>query len=186
MNLLLRLLWILLKRARTPRAHPLDTLRVRSRALPNDLDFNMHVNNGRYLSFADLGRVDWFVRSGCLQVARQHKAIPVIGDATARFIRQLKAFDRFYVETRLLGWNEKWAFLEHKVLDSEDRVAAIIVVRGMFWNKKGGLTPSQLLDATGHAHIESPALPDWVAHWAQTLDELTASAKAEQSQAGKK
>lgn len=179
MNLLLRLLWILLKRARKPRSHPLDTLRVRSRALPNDLDFNMHVNNGRYLSFADLGRVDWFVRSGCLQVARQHKAMPVIGDATARFIRQLKAFDRFYIETRLLGWDQKWAFLEHKILDSDNRVAAIVVIRGMFWSKQGGLTPAQLLDGTGHAHIESPALPGWVAHWAQTLDELSASAKAE-------
>lgn len=178
MNLLLRLLWILLKRARVKRSHPLDTLRVRSRALPNDLDFNMHVNNGRYLSFADLGRVDWFVRTGCLQVARKQKAIPVIGDATARFIRQLKAFDRFYVETRLLGWNHKWAFLEHKIFDSQDRLAAIVVIRGMFWSKKGGIPPTELLDATGNAHIEAPELPAWVAHWSQTLDELTAQAKA--------
>lgn len=179
MNLFLRLVWILIKRARTPRSHPLEPLRVRSRALPNDLDFNMHVNNGRYLSFADLGRVDWFVRSGCLQVARQQKAMPVIGDVTARFIRQLKAFDRFYVETCLLGWDQKWAFLQHTILDSENRVAAIVVVRGMFWNKKGGLTPEELLAKTGHKGIESPALPGWVAHWAQTLDELSASAKAE-------
>lgn len=178
MNLLLRLLWILLKRARVPRCHPLDTLRVRSRALPNDLDFNMHVNNGRYLSFADLGRVDWFVRSGCLQVARKQGAIPVIGDATARYIRQLKSFDRFYVETRLLGWNHKWAFLEHKILDSEDRLAAIVVIRGMFWSKKGGIPPTELLDATGNNHVDSPELPGWVAHWSQTLDELTAQAKA--------
>ena len=178
MNLVLRLIWILLKRARVGRTHPLQKLRVRSRALPNDLDLNMHVNNGRYFSFADLGRVDWFVRSGCLQVARKEKAIPVIGDATARFIRQLKAFDRFYVETKLLGWNEKWAFLEHKILDDKDRLVAIVVIRGMFWRKKGGLTPAELLAATGHSNLESPTLPGWVAHWSQTLDELTAQGKA--------
>lgn len=180
MNLLLRLIWILLKRCRVGRTHPLDTLRVRSRALPNDLDFNIHVNNGRYLSFADLGRVDWFIRSGCLQVAREHKAIPVIGDATARFMKQLKAFDRFYVETRLLGWNHKWAFLEHKILTKDNQIAAIVVVRGMFWSKKGGLPPQALLEATGNPDMQSPQLPDWVAHWAQTLDELTQSAKAGQ------
>lgn len=178
MNLVLRLIWILLKRARVLRTNPLQKLRVRSRALPNDLDLNMHVNNGRYLSFADLGRVDWFVRSGCLEVARKEKAIPVIGDATARFIRQLKAFDRFYVETQLLGWNEKWAFLEHKILDDKDRLVAIVVIRGMFWRKKGGLTPAELLEATGHPDLESPELPRWVAHWSQTLDELTAQGKA--------
>lgn len=179
MNLLLRLLWILLKRARVGRTHPLQKLRVRSRALPNDLDFNLHVNNGRYLTFADLGRVDWFVRTGCLQVARKRKAIPVIGDATARFMRQLKAFDRIYIETQLLGWNHKWAFLEHRVLDKDDRVAAIIVVRGMFWNKQGGLTPQDLMEATGHHGLESPRLPDWVARWAESLDLLTQSSKAE-------
>lgn len=178
MNLLLRLIWILLKRARHGRVNPLQPLRVKSRALPNDLDINMHVNNGRYLSFADLGRVDWFIRSGCLQVARKQKAIPVIGDVTARYIRQLKAFDRFYVQTRLLGWNQKWAFLEHKIFDGQDRLAAIVVIRGMFWNRKGGLTPQELMEATGNGHLESPDLPEWVAHWAQTLDELTATAKA--------
>jgi acyl-CoA thioesterase FadM len=178
MNLLFRLIWILIKRVRQPKAHPLDTLRVRSRALPNDLDFNMHVNNGRYLTFADLGRVDWFVRTGCFKVARQQKAIPVIGDANARFMRQMKAFDRFYVETRLLGWNQKWAFLEHKVIGSDDKIAAIIVVRGMFWNKQGGITPDDLLHATGHPELQSPVLPAWVEHWSQTLDKLTAQAKA--------
>lgn len=178
MNLFLRLLWILFKRRKAGRTHPLETLRVRSRALPNDLDFNVHVNNGRYLSFADLGRVDWFFRSGCLQVARKHKAIPVIGDATARFMKQLKAFDRFYVETRLLGWNHKWAFLEHKILTKDNQLAAIVVIRGMFWNKQGGLTPQELFEATGHGHLDSPELPAWVAHWAQTLDQLTQSAKA--------
>ncbi|MCL5050354.1 thioesterase family protein [Aliidiomarina maris] len=178
MNLLLRMVWILIRRFRQPQCHPLDSLRVRSRALPNDLDFNMHVNNGRYLSFADLGRVDWFVRTGCLQVARKHKAIPVIGDANARFIRQLKAFDPFEVETQLLGWNHKWAFLQHKIYDGQNRLAAIVVVRGMFWRKQGGMTPDSLLEATGHGHLSSPELPEWVAHWSQTLDELTAAAKA--------
>ena len=107
MSLLGRLAWILIKRARVGRIHPLDKLRVRSRVMPQDLDLNLHVNNGRYLTFADLGRMDWFIRTGCFQAARKEKCIPVIGDATARFIRQLRAFDRFYVETQLLGWNEK-------------------------------------------------------------------------------
>ena len=73
---------------------------------------------------------------GAWDVARKQGFIPVIGDVNARFIRQLKAFDRFYVESRLLGWDEKWAFLEHKIPDHENRVAALIVVRGMFGAKK--------------------------------------------------
>lgn len=182
MNLLFRLLWILFKRRHQPRCHPLDTLRVQSRALPNDLDLNFHVNNGRYLTFADLGRMDWFVRTGCFQVARKEKYIPVIGDASARFIRQVKAFDRFYVESRLLGWDEKWAYLEHKILDKNDRITAIVVIRGMFWHrKKGGLAPQKLIEmAAPHEKIlVSPELPPWVQKWAESLATLSAQARAE-------
>ena len=169
-------------RSRTPRCNLLDTLRVQSRALPHDLDLNMHVNNGRYLTFADLGRMDWFIRTGCFQVARANKSIPVIGDVTARYIRQLKAFDRFYVESRLLGWDHKWAYLEHKILDKQDRVAAIVVIRGMFWNKKtGGMTPQDLLDATGNGHIDAPALPEWVQTWAKGLGELSEQSRRERA-----
>ena len=70
----------------------LATTRIRLRVWPNDLDFNLHVNNGRYLALADIGRVHWFVRTGVLGIARQHKAFPVIGDATAKFRRGLKNF----------------------------------------------------------------------------------------------
>jgi acyl-CoA thioesterase FadM len=52
----------------------LATTRIRLRVWPNDLDFNLHVNNGRYLALADIGRVHWFVRTGVLGIARQHKA----------------------------------------------------------------------------------------------------------------
>ena len=68
----------------------LDTTRVRMRIWPNDLDFNLHVNNGRYLTLADIGRVDWFLRSGVLKLARERKALPVVGDAIAKFRRELK------------------------------------------------------------------------------------------------
>ena len=57
-------------------------------------------------------------------------------------------------------------------------LAALIVVRGMFWSKKkGGLSPEDLIAATGQGHLQSPALPEWVEAWRQTLDALSAQAK---------
>ncbi|WP_165831930.1 thioesterase family protein [Aliidiomarina sp. B3213] len=151
---------------------------MRSRVMPHDLDLNFHVNNGRYLTFADLGRMDWFIRTGCFQAARKEKCMPVIGDVTARFIRQLKAFDRFYVETELLGWSEKWAYIQHTILDKQNRPAAIVVVRGMFWSKeKGGMKPVDLLAATGNHSLTSPELPEWVQKWEDSLNTLSASYK---------
>ena len=38
------------------------------RVLPNDLDINFHVNNGRFLTLCDLNRMDLFIRTGLLKV----------------------------------------------------------------------------------------------------------------------
>ena len=56
MNLYFRLLMLLIKLIRKPRLGLLDTSVLILRVLPNDLDMNMHMNNGRYLSIMDLGR----------------------------------------------------------------------------------------------------------------------------------
>ena len=109
----------------------LATTRVHLRVWPNDLDFNGHVNNGRYLALADIGRIHWFVRTGVLGVARRNKALPIIGDAIAKFRQDLKLFQRFEIHTRLIGWDRKWGFLEHRFVRT-DRVIGVVAIRGVF------------------------------------------------------
>ena len=109
----------------------LATTRVCLRVWPNDLDFNLHVNNGRYLALADIGRMHWFVRTGVLGVARQQKAFPVVGDAIAKFRHDLKVFQKFEIHTRLIGWDRKWGFIEHRFVRS-DRVIGVVAIRGVF------------------------------------------------------
>src|SRR5215472_3687206 len=113
MNLWLRLIGLLLFRDRR-RVDVLATTRVSFRAWPTDLDLNGHVNNGRYLMFADLARIDWFLRTGVMQTALRQRARPVVGDAMAKFRRDLRLFQSFEIHSRLLGWDERWGFLEHR------------------------------------------------------------------------
>jgi acyl-CoA thioesterase FadM len=182
MNLLLRIFWIWLTQTRGQQAKPLDPTTIIVWTMLTDLDLNLHVNNGRYLTLADLGRMDWFVRTGCLRAARGRDWIPVIGDANARFIRQVGAFKRLRMETRLVGWNEKWAFLEHRMIEKSGKTACIVMVRGMFWSRSEGRVPPQvLLDATGNTGLVSPELPEWVRSWSLSLDQLSQAARAERT-----
>jgi acyl-CoA thioesterase FadM len=103
----------------------LATTRVYLRVWPNDLDLNMHVNNGRYLALADIGRMHWFVRTGVLRIARQQKAYPAVGDAIAKFRHDLRVFQTFEIHTRLIGWDRKWGFLEHRFVRN-DRVIGVL------------------------------------------------------------
>ena len=83
---------------------------MRLRVWPNDLDLNFHVNNGRYLSLADLGRIDYFIRSGLFELARRERAFPIVGDAIAKFRRDMKLFECFEIETRMLGWDHNGVY----------------------------------------------------------------------------
>jgi len=179
MNLWLRLLHLLLFRDRR-RVELFATTRVKVRVWPNDLDLNRHVNNGRYLSLADLGRIDWFLRTGLLQLALKRRALPVIGDALAKFRRDLRVFQACEIHSRLLGWDQRWGFIEHRFVRA-GRVLGVVAIRGMFRGPEGSLTPAELMTALGAQH-ESPPLPEWVRSWNQGTEELSAVLRAEESE----
>jgi acyl-CoA thioesterase FadM len=151
----------------------LATTRVSLRIWPNDLDANLHVNNGRYLALADIGRMHWFVRTGLLRVAREQKSFPVIGDAIAKFRRDLKLFQTFEIHTRLIGWDRKWGFIEHRFI-RRDRVIGVVAIRGVFKGARGPVDPQVFLAGLAHA-APSPELPEWANcfhHSSELLSEL--------------
>jgi acyl-CoA thioesterase FadM len=162
-----------------PRVHFLSTTRVTLRVWPNDLDFNLHLNNGRYLMLADIGRVHWFVRTGVMAVGRRQKALPVMGDAIAKFRRELKVFQKFEIETRLLGWDEKWGYLEHRFI-RDGRVLATVGMRGVFRGPTGPIEPKTFLEELSHAQ-PSPALPAWASDFhrgSEAMSELLRNEEA--------
>jgi acyl-CoA thioesterase FadM len=165
-----------------PRVDLLSTTRVNLRVWPNDLDINFHVNNGRYLAFADIGRLQWFVRTGALGIARKQKAFPVVGDAVAKFRRDLKVFQSFEIYTRLLGWDEKWGFIEHRFVRN-DRVIGVVAIRGVFKGPDGPIDPGVLLAGLAHA-IPSPPLPEWTTRFQQSGELLSETLREEERARG--
>ena len=165
-----------------PRIDIFATTRVSLRVWPNDLDLNLHVNNGRYLALADIGRLDWFMRTGALAVARQHKAFPVVGDAIAKFRRDLRAFQSFEIHTRLIGWDRKWGFIEHRFLRNR-RVVGVVMIRGVFKAPGGPIDPGMLLTGLAHS-TPSPELPEWTAHFQQSSELLSTLLRDEERSQG--
>jgi acyl-CoA thioesterase FadM len=174
----LRLIRVGLSLIAASRVDPRSTTRISMRVWPNDLDINFHVNNGRYLALADIGRIHWFVRSGTLGVARRHNTFPVVGDAIAKFRRDLKAFQAFEIHTRLIGWDQKWGFIEHRFVRNH-RVIGVVAVRGMFKGPDGPLDPGVLVAGLGAGMAPSPQLPEW-ANYFQRSSELLSEALREE------
>lgn len=160
----------------------LQTTRISMRVWPNDLDFNFHVNNGRYLALADVGRMHWFARTGMLAAARRQRAYPVVVDVIAKFRRDLRVFQSFEIQTRLVGWDPKWGVLEHRFVRA-GRVVGLVTVRGVFNSPSGPIGTAVLLKDLSEQEI-SPDLPEWVARFHHSSDLSSESLRAEERAQG--
>lgn len=147
MSLVLRMLYVLLLslfRQRLPVGPA--TSRLRLRTLPNDLDINLHMNNGRYLTICDLNRVDLFIRTGLARVMLQRKWMPVIADHTMSYRRPLKLWEKFEVSMQLTHWDEKYFYMSHTFM-AGDRVAAVGTSKGVIRSREGVVSPAEVLAA---------------------------------------
>lgn len=170
----IRVWWISRMRQRIAADAP---SRFSMRVWPNDVDFNVHMNNGRYLSAADLGRLDWWVRSGLWHKALARGWRPMAGDANARFSRELRPFQKYELQTRMVGWNAKWLFAEHRFLVGT-RVHAVVTVRYLFVARDGSRpTPAEVMALIGWKD-PSPPLPEFVELWHRGQDSLSAELRA--------
>jgi len=135
---------------------------VSMRVWPSDLDAFGHMNNGRYLTVADLGRQDMALRSGLLRAWLRERLVPVVGAATIRYKRSLRPFRRYQLHTRFLGWDDRWFYIEQR-FTRRGKLYAVALIKGMV--RQGGVpvAPSQMAVASGLTP-ESPPLPEAVQH----------------------
>lgn len=164
MNLWLRLAWYLLSVSWRPAlALPADASRLVFHVLPNDLDTSLHLNNGRYLTLMDFGRLDIMVRAGLWRAVMRYKWTPIANAVMIRFRRELRLFQRFRLETRILAWETTTVVMEQVFVHEGGRHDGEVAARALF---KGGLydrrqrrfIPISRLMAEIGVNAESPPL----------------------------
>ncbi len=160
MKLYLRLIRTLLVALMRPRLGLLEESVVRFRVWPNDLDINLHMNNGRYLTIMDLGRVDLIARVGLLRLMIRNRWAPVVGMATIRFRKSLTPFQKYRLITRVLCWDEKWTYLEQRFESGGDLVA-LAYVKTVFRAGKRTLRSREVLRALDQEQ-RSPPMPSMI------------------------
>jgi len=176
MKLYLRLLLLLLTQRFRSRCKLTGPATTTLRVYPNDLDVFGHVNNGVYLTYADLARTDLMLRSGSFRPMMNKGWYPVVLAETIRFYRSLKLFQKVDITTRVLGWDERNFYLEQQFYRN-GVLYAVAAITSRFLSRKGGsVGTAELLELVDH-NEPSPVLPDWVADWDKTRVELDALVK---------
>jgi len=165
MNLYLRLFVLLFRLIGLPRKGVLEESRVAFRVLPNDCDVNGHMNNGRYLSFMDLGRVHLVAQMGLLRIIARRRWRAALGAAEIHFIRALAPLRKFDLVTRLVTWDDKYAYMEQR-FEADGVLCAHAFVKGLFLDRNGRVASAAVVAELGYTE-DPPPMPEALRIWAE-------------------
>jgi len=164
MNLYLRLIWTLLRCWRLPSLNINSELERRFRVLPNDIDINAHMNNGRYLTILDLMLVEYFTRIGFTSVLLKNRWRPMSGGAIITYRRGLGLFREYKIRYKMAGSDDFWNFMEFEFLDADERICAKGYMKGAAVSARGLVRNAEAYAALGLQH-EKALLPEAIEHW---------------------
>jgi acyl-CoA thioesterase FadM len=143
----------------------------------------MHMNNGRYLTIMDLGRLDLVIRTGLMNLMVKRSCVPVLAAATIRYRLPLAPFQAYTLETQVMCWDNKWVYMEQRFVIRKGAkagaVAAVALLKGNFWDRRKSETvpTGTLLTLLGIGEL-SPPMPDHIARWLESEDALKAVTSA--------
>jgi acyl-CoA thioesterase FadM len=167
MNLWLRVLHLILWSLFRPRLNPIhEASRLSFRVWPHDLDTSLHLNNGRYWTLMDLGRTDIMIRSSLWRPIMKNGWVPVVSAGQIRFRRELRLFQPFTLETRIVTWFEGQVVMEHRLVskgrDGQPVLNAIALVRaGLYDRKSRSFIPMErMLKEIGEDALAPEASPE--------------------------
>jgi len=136
---------------------------LKMRVFFSDMDFYPELNNGRYLTLMDLGRIELALRTGLWRTVRQKKWGLVVAGASIRYRHRLKAFRRFNLHTRIVAADDRW-FYFHQYTSRKGKTYSSALVRTGITSKLGVVPVRRVLEALGMPNW-NPGMPPWVEAW---------------------
>ena len=171
MNLYIRLLLLRVLSAFRPRMGLWDMARTPFRVMPTDLDVLGHMNNGKFLTLMDLGRLDLMLRTGMWQKISEKGWYPVVAGQSITYRRSLNPFKKFDLYTRLVGFDGPWVYVEQHFCIGRTLYAQA-AVRARFLKKSGGtVDPADMVALTGEEVQEG--VPHWMVAWTAATKPMT-------------
>eukprot|EP00128_Syssomonas_multiformis_P007954 Colp12_sorted_trinity150504_noHs@14169 len=118
--------------------NPFDgTMQMRVRLF--DIDYNMHMNNSKYLETFEMGRVDLLMRNGFIGLVMKNGWAPIVASVKVRYIRELSFREQYTVHTKVSFWDEKWLYIEQHITNSKGKLCTTGLFKTVMWSKKGAV-----------------------------------------------
>ncbi|MCH2094154.1 MAG: thioesterase family protein [Rhodobacteraceae bacterium] len=160
----LRMAFKLFRSRRQPAIGPLDTHISHHICWPWDIDPWCELNNGRTLTLYDLGRLPMARRSGLIRLLINNKWSITIAGASVRYRRRIRMFERIEMRSRVVGWDERFIYMEQSMWKRSGDCANHILLRNAVTSAEGIVPPDKVAQAFEFKG-PPPGLPDWITAW---------------------
>lgn len=130
---------------------------------PWDLDMWMELNNGRTLTLYDLGRIPLAGRTGLIDALKANRWGLTMAGASVRYRRRVRAFERIEMHSRLIGWDDRFMYLEQSMW-VKGQAASNILYRSAVTDANGIVPIANVKEAL-QLTDELTDLPEWVQAW---------------------
>lgn len=135
---------------------------VKFRVWLNDIDLNMHMNNGRYLTIMDIARTDYIIRTGLHKVIIKEKLGAVTAAVNISFLKELAPLSKYEVHSKVIAWDEMWIYIQQQFIQN-DLIKANAIVKVTFLKKGKKMAPIEIMDLVpNHKKIEKPETPQFL------------------------
>ncbi len=147
-----------------PRLPVLGVHRSRHLCWPWDLDLWKELNNGRTLTLLDLGRIPLARRVGLIDALRRNGWGMTVAGVTVRYRRRIRLFQRFEMQSRLLGWDRRFFYIDQTLWNRDGDCTTQAIYRMAITSAQGIVPPEDVVPEISDTPPDF-TLPDWVQGW---------------------
>jgi len=104
----------------------MDKQFVHAIVLPNDIDYLLHMTNSKYLCQSDFARTQLLVESRLWRIIQKNGAAMVVASTTSRYRASLQLFQRYKISTRVVSWDDKNIFIEHRFVARKSTIKEFV------------------------------------------------------------
>jgi len=127
-----------------------------------DVDMFMELNNARYLTYMEFGRLDFSYRVGFLKLMKTNNWGLAVGGASIRYRRRIPLFSKFSLTTELICHDGRWFYFLHE-FHMEKTICASALMKVCATSKQGLVPATEVVEKFGENM--STDVPDWVNAW---------------------
>jgi YbgC/YbaW family acyl-CoA thioester hydrolase len=128
-----------------------------------DIDFNMHINNARYMVFMERARWDHPIQTDTWDAMLKEKLNFIIAGIEMGYIREIRFGKKFEIQTQYLGWDDKYVYMEQRFVVG-DKIHAYGMVKAVFLQRGKLAKPANVAEILGIDPVSQP-LPEHMDLW---------------------